>query len=328
MGKIRQSRKDLPSRVYFKHGAYYFVNLANKWIPLGKDYGLAMQKWASMLEPPVGKQRMGAVMDAYILEELPNKKARTQEEYLASIKMLRPVFANMWPEDVEPKDIYAFMRLRGAPISVNRDVAVLSNVMNHAVKMGLVNLNPCKQVRRNPSAARSREVLDSEIVALLLHCPTWLQCYIKLKLLTGLRQGDMLNIRLDQLRDEGLYVETSKTGKRLLFAWDDNLHNSINDIKALRHRVTSLYLFNNPRDGMPMSQSSFKGHWRKIMVAAMKAGSIIERFAENDLRAKVATEAQGLGQNASAMLGHSSDAVTRRHYIRGTQTVTPLGKKY
>jgi hypothetical protein len=42
-------------------------------------------------------------------------------------------------------------------------------------------------------------------------------------------------------------------------------------------------------------------------------------FAENDLRAKVASEAVELGQNVTAMLGHPSDAVTKRHYQRGTQ---------
>ena len=38
MGRVRQSRKDLPQRVYHKHGAYYFVDNHNKWHPLGKDY--------------------------------------------------------------------------------------------------------------------------------------------------------------------------------------------------------------------------------------------------------------------------------------------------
>jgi hypothetical protein len=192
MGKPRQSRKDLPARVYQKHGAYYFVDVSNKWHPLGKDYGAAMQKWAAMVQPAIGKQRMGAVMDAYIKEQLPARKPRTQKDYLSSITMLRPVFGEMWPEDIEPKDIYAYMRLRNAPVRANRDVAVLSNVMNQAIRMGLVNANPCKQVRRNEEHPRTREVLDSEIVAFLPHCPAWLQAYIRLKLLTGLRQGDML----------------------------------------------------------------------------------------------------------------------------------------
>ena len=64
------------------------------------------------------------------------------------------------------------------------------------------------------------------------------------------------------------------------------------------------------------------------MAKAMKAGSLTGSFAENDLRAKVATEAIELGLNATAMLGHSSDAVTTRHDLLGTQKVWSLRKKY
>lgn len=328
MGKPRQSRKDLPARVYAKHGAYYFVDSANKWHPLGKEYGPAMQRWAAMVRPVIGKVRMGAVMDAYIKEQLPTRKPRTQEDYLASIAMLRPVFGDMWPEDIEPKDIYTYMRLRNAPVRANRDVAVLSNVMNQAIRMGLINANPCKQVRRNEENPGTREVLDSEIAAYLPHCPTWMQAYIRLKLLTALRQGDMLNIRLDQLRDDGLFVQTGKRGKRLLFTWTDDLRAAVDAIKALRRRVTSLYLFNSQRNGTAMTKSGLKSAWARAMAKAIKAGSLIETFAENDLRAKVADEAVELGQNPTAMLGHSSDAVTKRHYQRGTQRVEPLRKKY
>ncbi len=328
MGKPRKFRKDLPQRVYFKHGAYYFVNTANKWVPLGREYGLAMQKWAAMLQPVIGKQRLSSVMDTYIKEELPSRKPLTQSDYLTSIALLRPVFGEMFPEDVEPKDIYAFMRMRNAPVRSNRDVAVLSNVMNQAIKIGLINTNPCKQVRRNVENPRTREVLDSEIVAFLPHCPPWLQAYARLKLLTGLRQGDMLNIRLDQLRDDGLFVQTGKRGKKLLFSWTDTLHIAIDTIKALRHRVTSLYLINSERDGTKLSASGFKSAWARAMAKAIATGSLTETFAENDLRSKVATEARDLGQNATAMLGHSSDAVTKRHYERGTRKVEPLQKKY
>ena len=60
----------------------------------------------------------------------------------------------------------------------------------------------------------------------------------------------------------------------------------------------------------------------------MKAGSLTEIFAENDLRVKIASEAVELGQNATDMLGYSSDTVTKRHYQCGTQKVEPLRKKY
>ena len=328
MGRPRNSRKDLPARVYHKHGSYYFVDSANKWHALGKDYGAAMQKWAAMLQPIIGKLRVSAVIDAYIKEQLPKRKPLTQKDYLTSIAVLRPVFGEMWPEDIQPSHIYKFMTLRNAPVRANRDVAVLSNVMNQAIRMGLINSNPCKQVRRNEENPRTREVTDNEISALLLHCPEWLKAYIRLKLLTGLRQGDMLNIRLDQLREDGLFVLTGKRNKPLLFIWNENLRAVIETLKAMRHRVSSMYLINSPRDGTKLTSHGFKSAWARAMKKAIEAKALSETFAENDLRAKVATEAIELGQNATAMLAHSSDAVTKRHYQRGTQKVEPLRKKY
>jgi integrase len=89
-----------------------------------------------------------------------------------------------------------------------------------------------------------------------------------------------------------------------------------------------MYLVNSERDGTKLTSSGFKSAWARAMERAMEAKSLSETFAENDLRAKVATEAIELGQNATAMLGHSSDATTKRHYQRGTQKVEPLRKKY
>lgn len=44
-----------------------------------------------------------------------------------------------------------------------------------------------------------------------------LRCIVDLVLFTALRKKDVLAIRLSDLRDDGLYVEISKTGRRLIF---------------------------------------------------------------------------------------------------------------
>ncbi len=58
------------------------------------------------------------------------------------------------------------------------------------------------------------------------------------------------------------------------------------------------------------------------MAKYVKTGA--EPFAENNLRTKVASEAIDLVRDATSTLGRSSDAVTRRHYIRETQKGSPL----
>lgn len=321
MGRTRTSRRDLPRRMYHYHGAYYFIAADGKRTHLGRDFGEAMRTYAGMVQPTIGRQTLGAVMDAYLREKVPSKKPRTQSDYLDAITRLRPIFGAMWPEDLEPKHVYQYLRERPAKVRGNREIAVLSNVMQQAIEMGLIDSNPCKQVRRNTESPRERAVTDADVAGLLPHCPEWLRAYIGLKTLTGLRQGDMLRLGKANERADGLYVETGKRGKKLLFNWTPALRAALDECKAIRRRVSTLHLFAS-RNGTPMTTSGFKTAWARAMSKAVSNG--VESFAENDLRAKVAGEAMDLGQDAASMLGHSTDAVTRRHYIRGTRKVSPL----
>jgi integrase len=321
MGRTRTSRRDLPRRMYHYHGAYYFIAADGRRTHLGRDLGPAMRAYAAIGQPVAGRQNLGAVMDAYLREKIPTKKPRTQDDYLDALTRLRPVFGAMWPEDLAPHHVYAYLRERSAKVRANREIAVLSNVMQQAIEMGLIDANPCKQVRRNTETPGEREVTDADLAAFLPHCPDWLRAYIGLKTLTGLRQGDMLRLGKANERDDGLYVQTGKRGKKLLFNWTPALRSALEACKAIRRRISTLHLFAS-RNGTPMSARGFKSAWSRAMQKAIKAGVI--RFAENDLRAKAACEAMDLGRDVTSMLGHSSDAVTRRHYIRGTRKVSPL----
>jgi hypothetical protein len=51
------------------------------------------------------------------------------------------------------------------------------------------------------------------------------------------------------------------------------------------------------------------------MVAAFPKGRETDRFTFNDLRSKSASDTAELAE-ASARLGHTTTAVTKRHYIR------------
>lgn len=316
MGRTRTTRRDLPRRMYFHHGAYSFRTPDGKRIHLGRELPVAMRAYADLVQPSIGRQNIGAIMDAYLREKVPDKKPRTQADYIDAIARLRPVFGAMWPEDLRPKHVYQYLRERSAKTRANREVAVLSNVMQQAIEMGLVDANPCRQVRRNPERPREREVLDAEVAGFMAHTPGWLDAYIAIKSLTGLRQGDMLRLTLFAARDDGLYIETGKRGKRLLFAWSPSLTAAWAEAKALRRRPSESRLF-------PISASGLKTTWNRAM-HAWQPEDAAARFAENDLRAKVAGQAIDKGMDAASMLGHSTDAVTRRHYIRGTRKVLPL----
>lgn len=324
MGRIRQSRKDLPKRVYLHHGAYYITSKENKRIPLGRDYAEAMKRWAEVVgedNRPAGT--IGAIMDRYLREVIPAKRERTQADYTDAIKRLRPVFGSMRPDDIEPKHIYQYMDLRGSPVRANREIAVLSGVMELAVRIGAISANPCRQVRRATERARTRNVLDAEIHSFGQHCPDWLKAYITLKLLIGLRQADMLALSKANITDDGLLVATGKTGKRILFKWSPALRDAVAAIRSIRPNVQDTKgSFWINRDGQPMTASGFKSAWARAMADYLNDG--VERFREHDLRAKAADYAESAGRDASKLLGHADGRTTKRHYLRGTSKVEPL----
>lgn len=315
MGRIRTQRQDLPRRMYHYHGAYYFVDKAGKRTHLGRDFAGAIIKYAAIVQAPVAKMRLSGVMDIYTIEVIPTKKERTQADYHDAVARLRPVFGQMWPEDVEPHHIYQYLDSRSAKVRGNREIAVLSNIMQLAVRKGLIKANPCKQVKRNPEPRKGSSASDTQINAFKPFCPDWLQAYIDLKLLIGLRQGDMLRLTLFNLRDDGLYCLTSKRDKGLLFQWTPALRAAVDRCKELRRKPSEPSLFGK-------SQNTFKAAWQYAMGKAVAAG--VERFAEKDLRSRVACDAIESGRDATTLLAHSNDAVTRRHYQRGTTKVAPL----
>ena len=80
MGRARQHRKDLPRRVYFHHGAYSFRAPDGKRIHLGRDLASALRAYGDLVQPAIGRQNLGAVMDAYLREKVPAKNPRTQAD--------------------------------------------------------------------------------------------------------------------------------------------------------------------------------------------------------------------------------------------------------
>jgi integrase len=61
-----------------------------------------------------------------------------------------------------------------------------------------------------------------------------IQAYIRVKLLTGLRRGDLLRLKISQITDDGVAIETPKTGKPVIYDWTPELRQAIEDAKSAR----------------------------------------------------------------------------------------------
>ena len=147
MGRRRKTYKELPKRVFFKHGAYYFVTPEGKWVRLDSEFRKAMANWADMVDHPVNLKSMGDVMDRYMSEVAPLKAPKTYKDNLKQVTLLREVFGHMIPTKIRTVDIYRYLDRRGAiaPVAANREIALLSHMFTKAIRWGVVK----KSMRRS-----------------------------------------------------------------------------------------------------------------------------------------------------------------------------------
>lgn len=326
MGRRRKIRKELPERVYFKHGAYYFVTPEGKWVRLDSDFRKAVARWAEIVEKPSSLRSMGDVIDRYMLEVAPLKAPKTYKDNLKQVTLLREVFGHMIPAKIRTVDIYGYLDSRGtvAPVAANREIALLSHMFTKAIRWGVVEKNPCEGVERNKENKRDRLITDAELKIIRNNAPPLIKCMVDMAYVTGQRMGDLLRIKISDITAEGLNIKQGKTGKKLCIALTTDLEKVISDAKALRRRINSFYLFCN-RSGQKYTEDGFSTLWQRFKKKMKKEGIELQDLQFRDLRAKAITTLKKQGMDPQVFAGHESADTTKR-YIRDKETtvVEPL----
>ena len=327
----------LPRNWRFKHGAYYYrvpqeegINWDNKTeFRLGKTLKEAYKIWSNRLEVSIAVKNYGDLLDRYLLEIVPTNAPKTQESKRISITRLRKAFAHMPVTLIKPMQAYQYNDLvskKHGLSSANRDLEVLSHSLTMAVRWGYIEMNPLKnQITKNRIKPRERYVEDWEIEEALNCASPVLKSYIKLKLLTGLRRGDLLRLDFSSLTDGGILVKTKKTGIPLLIEWTKELRQALEDAVESRPTENSQFIFcTKTGDSYSKSDgtaSGFDSLWQRFMVRALKNTNLKEKFQEKDLRKKTASDMSL--ESAKELLGHTSVKTTSSHYRLKPRRVTP-----
>ncbi len=326
MGRKRTVHLNLPRgmRARVRPGAtYYFFDTGTREIPLGKDYVAAVRRWAE-LEGGNAAQKAAevvtfrAVAEAYCAAPVFAKKApRTQKDNLGELRQLYRFFdAPPAPlEAITPAMVARYRDWRESTHST-QEIALLSAIWNWAREQGYTAMaNPTIGVRRNRGDGRDVYVTDAMFQAVYRWADQPTRDAMDLAHLVGQRPADVLKLRNQDIRDGALWVTQNKTGARLRVEIAGKLREVLERIAARKARlkVRSFALIVNER-GQALSASALDG---RFGTARECAGIAPADFQFRDLRAKAATEAdesRGLEQ-AQALMGHSTPAMTRR-YIR------------
>lgn len=334
----------LPARWVHKHGAYYYLPPpavrhlwdGKSWFLLGRTLPEAFKTWGERAGAPERIATIGALLDRYSLQMVPTKAPKTQTENRRALVRLRKVFGHMALLDIEPQHIYQYVDKRGARTAAHREIEVLSHAFTKAVEWGSIKKHPFKgEVRLQGEKPRTRYVEDWELLAVLGLPPlrkkgsvAAIQCYIQLKLLTGLRRGDLLRLRSSDCSSDGIEVRTSKTGKPVVYEWTSELRAAIDAALAIRPVDISPWLFCNKRGQCYVNAATgeargWSSMWQRFMARALAETAVTERFTEHDLRAKVASDAESL-ERARQLLAHADSKITQRVYRRKPERIKPV----
>ena len=308
--------------MYLRRGSYYFASPTGRWYPLGKEYALAMAEYGRLNGPHQPCRTVGDVIARYRIDVLPHKAKSTQKEQARQLTRLCEVFRDMLPDDITVQHVYQYMDARSRfPTAARHEVSLLGHVFVKAIRWGAATKNPAHGLEKPRSKPRDRYITDEEFLAVWALAIPSMQVAMDIALLTGLRQGDVLCLKRDSLTNEGILINTSKTGAGLLILYSPALQAVLDRAKKLKPQVGPGQFLIRSRSGKRYTSSGFKANWQRLMKKAMDLG--IEHFTFNDIRAKNASDSESL-QEASDRLGHASTAITKRVYFRKPMHVKPI----
>lgn len=317
MGRRRQSGFDLPPRMHEKAGMFYYVTSTapRKWIKLDADKGKAQVMWAEIESGgSSGGSNFPAVLQRWIgTDQYIKLSPATKKTYQTLINLLPCIFDGPM-ESIKPMHVAQFMDQHPSKAQANIGRVILGNVFDYAIRVGIVECtNPTNAIKKNVIEGRKRHLTDAEFFLIREKANDSVKVAMDIAYLTGARVMDVLAIKFADLKDDGLFIEQGKTGKRQLFLWNDDLREVIARAKKIPRPVKNLTHLLCTRTGRNYAYSSFYEVWR---IAVGHAG--IKDVHFHDIRGNAATEAKKQGQDYQAILGHASRAMSEK-YIKARE---------
>jgi integrase len=305
---------------------------------LGQNAIEAYKTWAERL-PAVGTAKtIGDGLDAYALRFVPTCKPRTRKNKLIHIPKLKKVFGTVPLHAIKPHHAYRYVNEeRKGTVEGLKECKTLSHAYTWFIQQGWVTVHPFKGqvVFTGITGKKSgRYVEDDEILEVLSlpakkwDCVEMCQAYIRVKLLTGFRQTDLLGLSpAKHFTEQGIVIPAmSKTDKPIAIGWSPELKAATDLAKAARPVDISPFLFCK-RDGTSYLEDdntagSFDSVWKRFMARCLKETKLGKRFAERNLRNKAGSDEESL-ERARQLLGHADARVTQRFYRNKVQYIQP-----
>jgi integrase len=231
------------------------------------------------------------------------------------IPVLRAAFGDRLLSQISSLDMENYRNARRAGISrrgtvrsaarVNRELAVLKNMLNKAVRRGFLKSSPFAKFSKDDpimfkeEGGRLRYLTEEECEALLAQCSPYLRPIVKMAVNTGMRKGEVLALRWEHIGHESAYIYKSKSGKPRVVPLNEAALEVVREMRQNNQlRPPSVFC---DKAGRP---------WRELkdgFAAACRRASIVD-FRFHDLRHTFASHLamNGFSMKAIAdLLGHT-----------------------
>jgi len=212
--------------------------------------------------------------------------------------------------------------------SVNREMSCLHHIFTKAVEWEMIEQNPFskgKSLILKENNKRLRFLNENEIPKLLDACPDYPRNIVECALNTGMRKGEMLGLKWNQIRNGFIYLDKTKTMEPRQIPVNDTLEILFKDIRK-EHGLKSKYVF--LYDGQIIETKTGKARKpkrnaeakpvteiKRSFNSALKRAGIVD-FRFHDLRHTFASQLimkGGTLKDVQELLGHKTMTMTLRY---------------
>ena len=196
------------------------------------------------------------------------------------------------------------------PSSVNREIATLRHIFSKAKEWELIEENPFDKGRSlhlKENNQRLRFLNADEITALLDECRLpYLKDIVVSAINTGMRKGEILSLKWDQIRNGFIYLTKTKTQNPRQIPVNDTLNIMFKRIRRQQH-LRSPYVFTLRGERIKHIKGAFK--------TALRRADVVD-FRFHDLRHTFASQLimkGGTLKDVQELLGHKTMQMTMRY---------------
>ena len=262
MGRHKRRHRDLPVRMRYAHGSYFYADARGgrkPWVRIGGTRVEALVRYAQLEAATADRRDFAALVRKYLAEGLPKLATSTQAVRRTLLKKPSAVFGPVMSDDITQQDAYRYMDERGK--KGRSEMAAVSAALTFGVRVGWVKANPLYGLKYGKTVRRQRYITDAELAAILAKCEPELAQAVRFIHYTALRTVDARRVRWSDWRADGLHVKASKTGAALVFDRTPDLEALMAELR--QRRIGSVFVIAE-RNGSQWSYKRLYAEWQKV----------------------------------------------------------------